>query len=312
MFDKELLSVVTELLSNPFTSPLHMPTEMAPSGGLALAAASLALQQTQDPFKGISIDTLLPDKEFEEVVGLNKAAIKTLLADQGLPDKFSLPLALLFHILTSTSSTGPFPIEVNEGQKQKAIGEITTALKYKATRNIIFPKEKEVKEIEAAFKRKVGFPGVLGLLSHTRVYHNDGDFIFQSVVGPDLRFRDVFISNTPATPRDIFQTSLLFHEINGHKKVVPQGYHLLGGPQLPTLSWLVTPFSDESTLSSEEVQFNLLHSQAMSLALEAITTLFKRFPGLRRSPLPPFLIPDLLMSAILLHNRMLQLEAASR
>lgn len=125
--------------------------------------------------------------------------------------------------------------------------------------------------------------------------------LLQAVCDESLMFIDIHIGDIGKTKKSkVFRDSSLAHEL---KNFVDFESHILGDSEYKLKKNLITPFSSEELLTSEEMKFNEVHWKARSYIGHAFELLKERFRKLNHMDIGnPNAVSTLICAACVLHN----------
>ncbi|KAL3747834.1 hypothetical protein ACJRO7_016620 [Eucalyptus globulus] len=169
-------------------------------------------------------------------------------------------------------------------------------------------------------------PNCCGILGFGR-FHVEGDWLggngcllVQALVDSEGRFLDVS-AGWPSSlrPNSILCRTPLFSAVEESRELlsgpnfvlsngssIPQ--YILGDACFPLLPWLLTPYNEENSVSSIEMEFNSVHNRAMGLVHRAFARVRARWDLLSK-PLKEEHVeffPVVIFAACLLHNFLMQ------
>lgn len=169
-------------------------------------------------------------------------------------------------------------------------------------------------------------PNCCGILGFGR-FRVEGDWLggngcllVQALVDSEGRFLDVS-AGWPSSlrPNSILCRTPLFSAVEESRELlsgpnfvlsngssIPQ--YILGDACFPLLPWLLTPYNEENSVSSIEMEFNSVHSRAMGLVRRAFARVRARWDLLSK-PLKEEHVeffPVVIFAACLLHNFLMQ------
>lgn len=133
--------------------------------------------------------------------------------------------------------------------------------------------------------------------------------LLQAVCDESLMFIDVHIGEIGKTKKSkVFKESPLLREL---QNFVEYDNHILGDSEYKLQMNLITPFTTEELLTSEEMKFNEVHWKARSYSQTAFEQLKSRMCKLNRLELfKPQMVKILIYSACVLHNFILMHEGS--
>ncbi|KAK0178116.1 hypothetical protein PV328_002095 [Microctonus aethiopoides] len=192
-----------------------------------------------------------------------------------LSNKFDLPTSCIFHIL------------------RRVLAWLLT----KVNTSITWPRGIDVDVVCEGFKAQQGIPNILGVIDcmqirikkppvDARDYYNRQKFYsisLEAIVDSDLRFTNVYCGSPGfLTDTQVFRKSMLFHIASSQSSIMfPRNTFLIGDSAYPSLPWLVPPFRDSGYLTSQQVEFNYLHSSTRMVIDKTFEQLKGRFRRLK-------------------------------
>ena len=176
------------------------------------------------------------------------------------------------------------------------------------------------------FKEKWGFPQCVGAidgchipiaapeLNHTDYYNRKGwySMIIQAIVDHDYLFRDVCVGWAGSVHNArVFANSLIYKKITEQDllsveprtilgKQIP--VCIIGDSAYPLNTWLLKPFSGNSSLSPEQKCFNYRLSRARIVVENAFGRLKARWRRLMKRNMHTAHIPTVISACCILHN----------
>ena len=160
---------------------------------------------------------------------------------------------------------------------------------------IRWPSIAEVRGVAEQFRRRSGFPGVVGALDGYHIpfqptsgsskpyrnYKKFHSFVLMATVLPDRSFSYIF-TGFPGSAHDstIFQRSSLFEKLENNciNHFNPNRYHIIADSAFPLKSWLLPPYKQPAGgLSQSQKRFNFKHSQTRIVVENAFGDLKNRF-----------------------------------
>jgi hypothetical protein len=184
---------------------------------------------------------------------------------------------------------------------------------------IRWPTGHKIQETIERFKKRQGFPGVLGAIdgSHIPVtptlkqqtaycnrnrYHS---IILQAVCDADYMFTDVF-TGYPGSVHDarVFSNSPLCKRINENpNQVLPDNSHILGDSAYKCTNYLLTPYRDNGHLTRKQKTYNYKQSSTRVFIEQCFGLLKGRFRILKHVNLyDTEFIPKIILACCVLHN----------
>lgn len=165
---------------------------------------------------------------------------------------------------------------------------------------------------------RVRFPNCVGFIdacrfkvgSKRRKKDTPDIILLQAVCDESLMFIDIHVGDLGKTKKNkLFKESPLSQEL---KNFVEFDNHILGDSEYKLKKHLLTPFTSEELLTSEEMKFNEIHWKAHSYILHAFELLKERFRKLNYIDIVKQESVQLLISATcILHNFILMHEGSS-
>lgn len=134
--------------------------------------------------------------------------------------------------------------------------------------------------------------------------------LLQAVCDETLMFIDTHIGEIGKTKKNkLFKESVLAHEL---KNFVEYENHILGDSEYKLRQNLITPFTSEELLTSEEMKFNEVHWKTRSYIGHAFELMKERFRKLNHIDIvKPESVYLLIGAACVLHNFILMHEGSS-
>ncbi|CAH2102467.1 unnamed protein product [Euphydryas editha] len=164
---------------------------------------------------------------------------------------------------------------------------------------------------------RYGFPNCVGFIDacklrvgSKRKTKDKPDFILlQAVCDETLMFIDIHVGEIGNTRKGkVFKESPLAHEL---KNFIDLDNHILGDYEYKLRTNLLTPFTSDELLTSEEMKFNEIHWKAHSYINQAFEILRGRFKKLNHIDISkPEAINTLIHAACVLHNFILLHEGS--
>ncbi|KAK4885738.1 hypothetical protein RN001_002009 [Aquatica leii] len=185
---------------------------------------------------------------------------------------------------------------------------------------IFWPSGKRPKACIKQFKRRQGFPGVLGVIDGTHIpitppikdqtsycnRHHYHSMILQAVCTADYSFTDVF-AGYPGSVHDarVFYNSPLGRKIDtAPLQLFPNvNNHILGDSAYKCTSYVLTPFRDDGHLSRQQKNFNYKLSATRVFIEQCFGLLKGRFRILKHvNVYNTKLISKIIVACCVLHN----------
>ncbi|CAL4953753.1 unnamed protein product [Urochloa decumbens] len=248
-------------------------------------------------------------------------------------------------LLRLTTGESLMSIGTRFGMNHSSISNITwkfiECLEERAAGHLKWPDAEEMTTIKAKFEKIQGLPNCCGAIDTTHILmcssaqpnsnvwldgENKNSMILQTVVDPDMRFRDV-VSGWPGSLDDscILRTSGFFRlcqkgsrlarqmELPGEPAGSMVREYIVGDPSYPLLPWLMTPYQEHG-LSSEKLEFNKRHAATRMVVQGALANLKERWQVLKGEVWRPdkHRLPRIIYACCLLNNIMIDLEDAVR
>ncbi|KAF9816240.1 hypothetical protein SFRURICE_003791 [Spodoptera frugiperda] len=196
--------------------------------------------------------------------------------------------------------------------------EIATILTEHRYSFISWPSVEEQHITRIKVNSRFKFPNCVGFIDACRFKvgskRNKKDkpeiILLQAVCDESLMFLDIHIGEVGKTRKNrVFKESTLSHEL---KNFVEFENHILGDSEYKLKKNLITPFTSEELLTSEEMKFNEIHWKTRSYIGHAFELMKERFRKLNHIDIVKVESVHLLISvACILHNFILIHEGSS-
>nr|XP_049692469.1 uncharacterized protein LOC110375136 [Helicoverpa armigera] len=196
--------------------------------------------------------------------------------------------------------------------------EIATLLTEHRYRFISWPSVEEQHITRIKVNSRFKFPNCVGFIDACRFKvgskRNKKDkpeiILLQAVCDESLIFLDIHIGEIGKTRKHrVFKESALAHEL---KNFVEFENHILGDSEYRLRKNLITPFTSEELLTSEEMKFNEIHWKTRSYIGHAFELMKERFRKLNHIDIVKLESVHLLITvACILHNFILMHEGCS-
>ncbi|XP_026758890.1 uncharacterized protein LOC113518257 [Galleria mellonella] len=262
------------------------------------------------------------DYEYMNKFKMKKATVQALvhfLAEHVICDgTVIVPLEKKVHIFlwlmtndTSYQDTGLL-FGLHKSSVSYIFQEIASALSDQRYNFINWPTIEEQHITRLKVYSRFKFPNCVGFLDACRFKvgsrrkkNNVLDTVLmQAVCDESLMFIDIHIGSVGKTKKSkVFRESQLSQEL---KNFIHFDNHILGDSEYKLKKNLITPFSSEELLTSEEMKFNEVHWKARSYIGHAFELLKERFRRLNHIDVcKPEFVATLIYSACVLHNFLL-------
>lgn len=195
--------------------------------------------------------------------------------------------------------------------------EIANLLSEQRYRFINWPSLEEQHTTRAKVNSRYGFPNCVGFIdacklrvgSKRKTKDKPEFIILQAVCDETLMFTDIHVGEIGNTRKGkVFKESQLSHEL---KNFLDFDNHILGDHEYKLRRNLLTPFTSDELLTSEEMKFNEVHWKAHSYISQAFDILRGRFKKLNHIDInKPQAINTLICAACVLHNFILLHEGS--
>ncbi|XP_047985232.1 protein ANTAGONIST OF LIKE HETEROCHROMATIN PROTEIN 1-like [Leguminivora glycinivorella] len=196
--------------------------------------------------------------------------------------------------------------------------EIATLLTEQRYNFISWPSIEEQHLTRVKVNNRFNFPNCVGFIdacrlkvSSIRNKRSKPDIVLlQAVCDESLMFVDIHVSEIGRTRKGkVFRESKIAQEL---KNFVDFENHILGDSQYKLRKNLITPFSSEELLTSEEMKFNEVHWKARSYIGHAFEMLKERFRKLNHIDINRHeTVKTLICASCVLHNFILLHEGCS-
>lgn len=150
----------------------------------------------------------------------------------------------------------------------------------------------------------------LGLRQSKKDKLEECSVLLQAVCDESFMFTDVYVGEIGNTKKNkVYKDSSLSREL---KNFVDFENHILGDVEYKLRKNLMTPFSSEELLTSEEMKFNEVHWKAYSYIGHTFELLKERFKKLSHMEIvKPDAVTTLIIAACVLHNFILLHEGCA-
>lgn len=196
--------------------------------------------------------------------------------------------------------------------------EIATHLKEQRYNFITWPSVEEQHITRIKVNSRFKFPNCVGFIDACRFKvgskRNKKDkpdiVLLQAVCDESLMFIDIHVSEVGKTKKNrVFKESPLAQEL---KNFVEFENHILGDSDYKLRKNLITPFTSEELLTSEEMKFNEIHWKTRSYIGHAFEIMKERFRKLNHIDIvKPESVQLIISTACILHNFILMHEGCS-
>ncbi|CAK1540051.1 unnamed protein product [Leptosia nina] len=258
---------------------------------------------------------------------MKKTTVKALidhLQEYMKPCSSVIPLDKKVHIflwlLTSDSSFSAVAelFGLHKSSVSYIFHEFATLLSEQKYHFINWPSLEEQHVTRIKVNSRYGFPNCVGFINacrlkikpkNTRKEKSD-IMLLQAVCDETLMFFDIHIGEVGNTHKNrVYRESQLAHEI---KNFIDFDNHILGNSEYKLRKNLITPFTSDNSLTSEELKFNEIHRKACTYIDHAFEILKDRFKKLDSIDInKPEAINSLICAACVLHNFVLLHEGSS-
>lgn len=188
--------------------------------------------------------------------------------------------------------------------------------------NVAITWPQNYEEISAAcdmFISKFGIANVLGVIDCTHVkiekpknareYCNiKGYFsiVLQATVNANLQFTNIFCGEPGSSncSRVLKKSPLYNTAMQDKNSLFPHDTFLIGHSGYPPLQWLVPPFRENKRITTDQKDFNIIHSNTRKLSDKAFIMLKRRFRRVKHFTVYRNIsfITDTVVAACILHN----------
>lgn len=193
--------------------------------------------------------------------------------------------------------------------------EIGTQLTENRHSFISWPSVEEQHVTRIKVNNRFKFPNCIGFIDTCQLKVGQrkskyNTILLQAVCDESLMFIDIHIGDVGKTKKNkVFKDSTLAQELQNR---IDFDNHLLGDSEYKLKNNLITTFTSEELLTSEEMKFNEVHWKARSYIGHAFELLKEKFRKLNHiDNVEPEVINMLIYSACVLHNFILMHEGSS-
>lgn len=202
----------------------------------------------------------------------------------------------------------------------RVIRRVTAWLLTKLNEAIQWPQsDSEITATCDTFLRKFGIANALGVIDCTHIkiekpknsmkYCNTKGYysvILQVTVNADLQLTNVFCGEPGSSNCSrVFKKSPVYNTATQDRNALfPHNTFIIGHSGYPSLPWLVPPFRENKRLSTEQRDFNIIHSNTRKLSDKTFIMLKKRFKRIKYFTVYRNIafITDTIVAACILHN----------
>lgn len=177
----------------------------------------------------------------------------------------------------------------------------------------------EIKSICESFHEKTGISNILGVIdaSHIKIekpkngreYCNKKGYysiILQATVDSSMRFTNIFCGEPGSSncTRVLKKSPLYNTAIQNRDGLFPHNTFLVGHSGYPSLPWLIPPFRESKRLTSQQREFNTLHTSTRKFSEKAFNLLKGRFKRVKVFNIYRNIafITDTIVAACILYN----------
>nr|XP_034833076.1 protein ANTAGONIST OF LIKE HETEROCHROMATIN PROTEIN 1-like [Maniola hyperantus] len=195
--------------------------------------------------------------------------------------------------------------------------EIATLVAEQRNQFINWPSLEEQHVTRIKVNSKYGFPNCIGFIdacqlkvgSRRKRRAKPEIILLQAVCDETLMFIDIHVGEIGTTRKGkVFRESFLSQEL---KNLVNFDNHMLGDADYKLRMNLITPFTRDEAVTSEEMRFNAVHWKAHSYIRQAFDILRDRFRKLNLIDInKPEAVNTLICAACVLHNFVLIQEGS--
>ncbi|KAL4712750.1 hypothetical protein ACJJTC_008047 [Scirpophaga incertulas] len=258
---------------------------------------------------------------------IKKSTVQALITvlkeyDKTSIGKISLEKKVHIFLWLLTSDSSYREVGLLFGLSKSAIShifhEISTLIANLRYNYITWPSVEEQHLTRIKVNSRYKFPNCVGFIdtcrlnvgSKRKMKENLDKVLLQAVCNESLMFIDIYIGPVGQMKKNkVFKESSLAHEL---KNFVDFEDHILGASEYKLKKNLITPFSSEELLTSEEMKFNEVHWKAYSYIGLAFELLKERFKRLKHIDIVNYEdINTLICSACVMHNFVLLHEGCS-
>ncbi|XP_038207929.1 protein ANTAGONIST OF LIKE HETEROCHROMATIN PROTEIN 1-like [Zerene cesonia] len=267
------------------------------------------------------------DEDYAAKFMMKKSTVQALinhLKDYIKPGACIIPLDKKVHIflwlLTSDSSFNDVAklFSLHKSSVSYIFHEIATLLSEQRYHFINWPSLEEQHVTRIKVNSRYGFPNCVGFIDACRLKvgsklnrKNKPEIILlQAVCDETLMFFDIHIGEIGNTHKSrVYKDSQLAHEL---KNFIDFDNHILGNSEYKLKKNLITPFTSDEVLTSEEMKFNEIHWKTCTYIGHAFELLKERFKKLNHIDINKAeSIKTLICAACILHNFVLLHEGSS-
>lgn len=246
------------------------------------------------------------------------AFLKPYLKPGNVPLDIKVHVFLWFMVNDSSYSDIGRLFGLHKSSVSYIFHEIALLLTEEKERFISWPSVEKQQLISNNVNSRFRFPNCVGFIDACRLkvgsQRNKREkpdiVLLQAVCDDYLTFVDVHVGDIGKTKKSkLFKDSSLSNEL---KIKVDFQKHILGDSEYKLKKYLITPFTSEEVLTSEEMKFNEIHWKTRSYIAHAFELLKERFRKLNHiDVLKPESVNILIISACVLHNFVLLHEGCS-
>ncbi|CAB3240753.1 unnamed protein product [Arctia plantaginis] len=227
---------------------------------------------------------------------------------------------IFLYVLVSDSSCNEIAklFGIHRSSVSYIFQEIATHLNENIYQFISWPSKEEQHVTRIKVNSRFKFPNCVGFIDACRFKvgskRNKRDkpdiVLLQAVCDETLMFIDIYISPIGRTKKNkVFKDSQLVNEL---KKFVEFENHIIGDSEYRLRKNLITPFTSEELLTSEEMKFNEIHWRTRSYIVHAFELMKEKFRKLNHIDIvKPESVHLLISVACILHNFILMHEGYS-
>ncbi|XP_047510358.1 protein ANTAGONIST OF LIKE HETEROCHROMATIN PROTEIN 1-like [Pieris napi] len=267
------------------------------------------------------------DEDYAEKFKMKKTTIQALinhLREYIKPCSSVIPLDKKVHIflwlLTSDSSYSDVAelFGMHKSSVSYIFHELATLLSEQKYHFINWPSLEEQHVTRIKVNSRFGFPNCVGFIdacrlrvrSKTNQKGKPEIILLQAVCDETLMFFDIHIGQIGSTHKNrVYRESQLAHEM---KNFIDFDNHILGNSEYKLKKNLITPFTSDIPLTSEETKFNEIHWKASTYIGHAFEILKDRFKKLNSIDINKTdAIHTLICAACVLHNFVLLHEGSN-
>lgn len=255
--------------------------------------------------------------EYEEVFKMKKTTVEAILQQIKKSYKSSnsvVPLDKKLHIflwlLTTDSSYNEVGVLFNlhKSSVNYIINEIAELIAMQHFEVIRWPSAEEQHLTRIRVHSRLKLPNCIGFIDACRLKVSSNNkkskaevLLLQAVCDDSLLFTDIFIGDVGKTKKyKVFKDSPLSKDL---KEYIQYENHILGDSEYKLKINLITPFSSEELLTSEEMRFNETHLKARGYIGRSFELLKERFRKLNHLDMNKIdTVTLLIQAACILHN----------